>query len=174
LSFRTDRHKTQVKSGGGSLEGGACSPLNGRQPDKSEFIGLITHQRFSQKNAVSHGDGLCENVPSYVCNRGGVTPPAGTTMRFVLGRAAQRRPNVLFLCLCHLSAWMFFCPGNLDKKWDKRTVPLSQKRTVPLSQKISKPASDVDISFPTHYNTIELAMRRHEIWQPFRFASTTH
>ena len=32
LSFRTNRHKTQVKSGGGSIEGGACSPLNGRQP----------------------------------------------------------------------------------------------------------------------------------------------
>ena len=35
--FRINRHKTQVKSGGGSLEGGACSPLNGRQPDKSEY-----------------------------------------------------------------------------------------------------------------------------------------
>jgi len=36
--FRINRHKTQVKSGGGSLEGGACSPLNGRQPDKSPFL----------------------------------------------------------------------------------------------------------------------------------------
>ena len=40
ILFRINRHKTQVKSGGGSLEGGACSPLNGRQPDKSPFASL--------------------------------------------------------------------------------------------------------------------------------------
>jgi len=49
ILFRINRHKTQVKSGGGSLEGGACSPLNGRQPDKSEFADLKSNAIISSR-----------------------------------------------------------------------------------------------------------------------------